>query len=108
MRNSYRQFVNYEWDKDERWKEQLRNTDFPEGRNEDEILMRMKLRYYKKYINPQFDPYAKEDIQSSAVPEAGRRVGSVRVNSALHLPLTGRLLHPRARFGTGKRCVCVA
>jgi len=53
----------YDWDNDQRWQSYKRNVEFPEAKNEEEAIMMAKSRYFKKYIDTNFDPNTKNTTQ---------------------------------------------
>jgi len=45
----------YNWDADEKWKEYLQNVTVPASGNEQQMMDKLRRRYFKKNINPEFD-----------------------------------------------------
>jgi len=70
---AWQQFNAYDFEADEKWKDvkvQIKNgvIEFPTGMSEKDALERMKYRFYKKNVDPSFNPAKRSDEEEEATP----------------------------------------
>jgi len=58
-------FETFNFDSDPRWKEYKTNTDVPHVSDAEGVEYRLKLRFYKKFIDANYDPYKKQEAPSA-------------------------------------------
>eukprot|EP01114_Cavostelium_apophysatum_P023200 TRINITY_DN8671_c0_g1_i1.p1 TRINITY_DN8671_c0_g1~~TRINITY_DN8671_c0_g1_i1.p1 ORF type:complete len:378 (-),score=36.28 TRINITY_DN8671_c0_g1_i1:164-1171(-) len=68
-------FTNHDWEGDTRWHEYKKTLEFSSS-DENEVLKKMKVRYWRKYVDPSFDPNAKPSSSSSSNAQQGSSNGS--------------------------------
>jgi hypothetical protein len=65
MEDKYKQFLNYDWNGSEAWKNYLENDLYPKP-NTEELIFHFKKRFYKSRIDPEFDEKYTSDLPSKA------------------------------------------
>jgi len=74
-------FHNYDWDNDQKWKEYLNNITIPVG-NERQVLEKLKKKYYKREIDPEFDESAPPPQQPNNTSPSRAHSTSAPTNTA--------------------------
>jgi len=59
-------FHSYEWEKDPNWVSYISNITIPDPSKQDEIVAKLKLKFYKKNIDPDYEPPHPSSSSSSS------------------------------------------
>lgn len=78
-------FRRYDFENNENWKAYLRSVELPLARELDEATLRVKARWYKKNVDPDFDPNFVSRAGGGQPPSQGGLIKHLTTSAAFHV-----------------------